>query len=232
MATHAQDVFDVSGAGDTVVAVLSAALAAGLPTAEAMRLANHAAGIAVSKIGTVTVSREELRASLAIEQSSPARPGSLVDLEGARSLRALWATERLTVGFTNGCFDLLHPGHVALIAQAADACDRLIVAINSDASVRRLKGPQRPIQDEKARAEVIGAMRGVAAVMIFDEETPLRPIEALLPDVLIKGADYALDQVVGAETVTAAGGRVILAKLRPGHSTSALVAARHQSASK
>jgi D-beta-D-heptose 7-phosphate kinase/D-beta-D-heptose 1-phosphate adenosyltransferase len=140
-------------------------------------------------------------------------------------LRWAWAKEKLSVGIANGCFDLIHPGHISLITQAAASCDRLIMALNSDASVKRLKGPSRPIQDEGARADVMGAIKGVAAVVIFDEETPLKLIEALQPDVLIKGADYTVDQVVGADIVQHRGGRVVLADLTPGRSTSKLVAA-------
>ena len=138
------------------------------------------------------------------------------------------------MGFANGCFDLIHPGHVALLRQAADACDRLIVGLNADASVKRLKGPARPIQDERARAEVMGAIKGVAAVVLFDEDTPLELLQALQPDILVKGADYREDQVVGADIVRRRGGRVVLADLREGQSTTAIVraaeATRHPTA--
>jgi D-beta-D-heptose 7-phosphate kinase/D-beta-D-heptose 1-phosphate adenosyltransferase len=226
LATVAQDVFDVSGAGDTVVAVLAAALAANMPIRDAMRMANHAAGIVVSKLGTASVTREELAAALTPETvSSDVNDGRLLSLDDAAALRRAWAQEKLSVGFANGCFDLIHPGHVSLIGQAAAVCDRLIMALNSDASVKRLKGPSRPIQDETARAAVMGAIKGVAAVVIFDEDTPLQAIEALQPDVLIKGADYTIDKVVGADIVQKRGGRVVLAQLSPGQSTSRLVAA-------
>jgi D-beta-D-heptose 7-phosphate kinase/D-beta-D-heptose 1-phosphate adenosyltransferase len=224
LATVAQDVFDVSGAGDTVVAVLAASLAAQIPFADAMRMANHAAGIVVAKFGTASVTREELAAALSAEHTSPlVEDGRCVDREGAIALRWSWAREKLTVGFANGCFDLLHPGHVSLLRQAAACCDRLIVALNSDESVRRLKGPHRPVQNEVARAQVMGAIKGVSAVTIFSEETPLELIKALRPDVLIKGADYTEDRVVGADIVKARGGRVLLAELAPGQSTTKLV---------
>jgi D-beta-D-heptose 7-phosphate kinase/D-beta-D-heptose 1-phosphate adenosyltransferase len=224
LATVAQDVFDVSGAGDTVVAVLAAAVGAGIPFIDGMRMANHAAGIVVSKMGTATVTCEELVASLAAEHTSSAiNDGRLVDLEGAVALRRSWANERLTVGLANGCFDLLHPGHVALIRQAAMSCDRLILALNSDDSVRRLKGPLRPVQDEQARAAVVGAIKGVSAVVLFREDTPLELIQALQPDVLFKGADYREEQVVGADVVRGRGGRVVLVDLAPGHSTTTLI---------
>jgi len=224
--TVAQDVFDVSGAGDTVVAVLAAALAADMPIRDAMRMANHAAGIVVSKLGTASVTREELAAALLAESTtSDINDGRLLDRDAMVALRWAWAHEKLTVGIANGCFDLIHPGHVSLIAQAAASCDRLIMALNTDASVQRLKGPSRPIQDESARAAVIGAIKGVAAVVLFDEETPLELIEALEPDVLIKGADYTIDRVAGADIVQKRGGRVVLAELSEGQSTSRIVAA-------
>ncbi|GGE89037.1 D-glycero-beta-D-manno-heptose-7-phosphate kinase [Sphingomonas prati] len=226
MATVAQDVFDVSGAGDTVMAVLAASIAADLPIAEGMRLANHAAGIVVSHMGTATVTRDELIASLAADTvSASVNDGRFVDLDGAVALRWSWAKEKLTVGFANGCFDLLHPGHVSLIRQAAAGCDRLIMALNTDDSVRRLKGPTRPIQDEAARAAVMGAIKGVSAVVLFGEDTPLELITALQPDIIVKGSDYTEDQVVGADIVKARGGRVILIDLSKGHSTSRIVAA-------
>jgi D-beta-D-heptose 7-phosphate kinase/D-beta-D-heptose 1-phosphate adenosyltransferase len=190
-----------------------------------MRVANHAAGIVVSKLGTATATRDEIAASLLCERALPADDdGALLDWDAAQALRWSWAKDKLTVGFANGCFDLLHRGHVSLVKQAAATCDRLIVAINSDASVKRLKGPARPIQDETVRAAVIGAVKGVSAVVIFAQETPLELIEALQPDVLVKGADYTEDRVVGAEIVRARGGRVILAQLTQGQSTSALIA--------
>jgi D-beta-D-heptose 7-phosphate kinase/D-beta-D-heptose 1-phosphate adenosyltransferase len=226
LATVAQDVFDVSGAGDTVVAVLAASVAADMPIRDGMRMANHAAGIVVSKLGTASVTREELAASLLAERTtSDINDGRLLDRDDLVALRRAWAKEKLTVGLANGCFDLIHPGHISLIAQAAASCDRLVIALNTDASVRRLKGPSRPIQDEQSRAAVMGAIKGVAAVVLFDEETPRELIEALQPDVLIKGADYTIDRVVGADVVQARGGRVVLAELSEGQSTSRIVAA-------
>jgi D-beta-D-heptose 7-phosphate kinase/D-beta-D-heptose 1-phosphate adenosyltransferase len=221
--TVAQDVFDVSGAGDTVVAVLVSALAAHMPMSDALRLANHAAGIVVSKLGTSTVTMSEIVASLSPE-TIVEQDGRLLDRSEAVAQRHSWAQDRLVVGFTNGCFDLLHPGHVSLLREAASACDRLIVGINSDASVRRLKGSERPIQSELARSEVIGAIRGVAAVVIFDEDNPLELIRELGPDLLVKGADYALADVVGADFVTERGGRVLLTPIEQGHSTTNLIA--------
>ena len=224
--TVAQEVFDVSGAGDTVVGTLALCLAAGLPIAEAMRAANHAAGIVVGKVGTALVSREELLADLAADDDGGAdvEDGRLLALDDLVALRAFWRRQGLSVGVTNGCFDLVHPGHVSLIRQAAGACDRLVMALNTDASVRRLKGPSRPIQSEAARAEVVGALKGVAAVVLFDEDTPRDLIAALQPDLLVKGADYTEETVVGADIVKASGGRILLARLTPGQSTSRLAA--------
>jgi D-beta-D-heptose 7-phosphate kinase/D-beta-D-heptose 1-phosphate adenosyltransferase len=223
--TVAQAVFDVSGAGDTVIAVLAAGLAAGFSVRESMKLANHAAGIVVAKVGTACVTPEELYASLASELASPSvNDGRHITLDEAVAQRWAWAKEKLTVGVANGCFDLLHPGHISLIKQAAAVCDRLIMALNSDASVGRLKGPSRPIQDQEARAAVIGAIKGVSAVVLFEEDTPLELITALQPDILVKGADYAEDEIVGANVVKARGGRIVLAQLSPAQSTSRLVA--------
>jgi D-beta-D-heptose 7-phosphate kinase / D-beta-D-heptose 1-phosphate adenosyltransferase len=217
--TTALQVFDVSGAGDTVVAAIALCLAAGAPIVEAAYLANAAAGIVVGKRGTATVSTGELLSAL-----RPADDGSesqkIFSLETALRLVRTWRERGLKIAFTNGCFDLLHPGHISLLDQARKSADRLIVGLNADLSIRRLKGPERPIQSEVARATVLAAVKSVDAVVIFPEETPLALIEALEPDVLVKGADYTLDKVVGADFVIEHGGRVMLAKLLDGHSTS------------
>lgn len=221
--TQAAEVFDVSGAGDTVLAAYALAVAGGLPAAQAMRLANAAAGVVVSKAGTAVVTLDELEAAMEPLDHRPEAAGRLLSWEEAAGLRESWRRQGLTVGFTNGCFDLLHPGHVAILREAAAACDRLIVALNTDASVSMLKGPARPVQAETARAEVVGAIRGVDAVVLFGEPTPLELIRTLVPDVLIKGADYAEDQIVGGDVVKAAGGRIVRVTLREGHSTTRLV---------
>jgi D-beta-D-heptose 7-phosphate kinase/D-beta-D-heptose 1-phosphate adenosyltransferase len=215
---RARAVADVSGAGDTMAATLAIALACGASLPEAAALANAAAGIAVTKPGTATVSHAELAAALhrhewlAIDEK-------VADLDAALSRIAAWRREGLRIGFTNGCFDLIHPGHVRLLARARAACDRLVVALNSDASVRRLKGPERPVQNETARATVMASMASADLVMLFEEDTPERLIRAILPDVLIKGADYTMAQVVGADVVRAAGGEIVLIPLEEGHST-------------
>jgi D-beta-D-heptose 7-phosphate kinase/D-beta-D-heptose 1-phosphate adenosyltransferase len=216
--SEAREVFDVTGAGDTVVAVLGAALAADIASPDAARLANTAAGIVVGKLGTAVVRRDELRRALI------APDVKVVSLDSLLEIVAAWRQAGLVVGFTNGCFDLLHPGHLSLLRQARAACDRLIVGLNSDASAGRLKGGGRPVQDEATRAAVLAALPDVDQVVVFGQDTPLELIEAIRPEVLIKGADYALEQVVGADLVKGYGGRIVLAELLPGHSTSATIA--------
>ncbi|MGL5167201.1 MAG: D-glycero-beta-D-manno-heptose-7-phosphate kinase [Afipia sp.] len=214
---------DVSGAGDTVVAVLAVTLAAGTDWDTSLRCATAAAAVAVSKPGTATVSLAELRrkilphASLAAEEKIASH---VADLD---THLAEWGRQGLRVGFTNGCFDILHPGHVRVITQARAACDRLIVGLNSDASVRRLKGPERPVQDERARAEVLAALEAVDLVVVFEQDTPLELITLIKPSVLVKGGDYTREQVVGHEVVAANGGTVVLVDILPGHSTTSLV---------
>ena len=224
LAAEAREVFDVSGAGDTVVATLAAALAVGADLEKAAALANVAAGIVVAKVGTATCYPAEVIAALHHRDISDAEV-KVLSLEQAVERREAWRRQGLRVGFTNGCFDLLHAGHVALLAQARANCDRLIVGLNSDASVKRLnKGPERPINGEMPRAVVLASLGGVDAVTIFDEDTPLTLIQALKPDLLVKGSDYTVDTVVGAAEVQSWGGRVLLADLKPGFSTTGIVA--------
>jgi D-beta-D-heptose 7-phosphate kinase/D-beta-D-heptose 1-phosphate adenosyltransferase len=222
---RAREVFDVSGAGDTVIATLALAHASGRPLTQAMHIANAAAGVVVSKLGTATADVAEVLHELeAQEQEQEGPPPQLQPVGRVQGLVARWKEQGLAVGFTNGCFDILHPGHVALLAAARAQCDRLVVALNTDASVSRLKGPTRPVNKLEARAQVIAALRHVDCVTSFDEDTPLELIRALLPDVLVKGADYTADQVVGGDVVTAAGGRVYLARLVAGQSTTSTIA--------
>ncbi|HTR16509.1 MAG TPA: D-glycero-beta-D-manno-heptose-7-phosphate kinase [Acetobacteraceae bacterium] len=222
--TRAREVFDVSGAGDTVIATLALAHASGLSLVQAMHVANAAAGVVVSKLGTATVDMEEvLRELNAQDRQAQDTTEGLVPVGRMETLVARWKAQGLTVGFTNGCFDILHPGHVSLLAYARSQCDRLIVALNTDESVVRLKGPTRPINTLESRAQVIAAVRHVDGVVAFGEDTPLELIRRLVPDVLIKGADYSIDRVVGADVVQGAGGRVVLAELVPGQSTTAIV---------
>ena len=219
----ARRVIDVSGAGDTLVASFTLALAGGASIANAARLANCAAGIAVSKFGTACVTHEELSDALLSRPDFHLRSKIFEASKALRQMAAKWRDEGLVVGFTNGCFDIIHEGHVELLAEARSHCDRLIVAINSNSSVRKLKGPARPIQSESARAKIISALAFVDAVITFDAATPLDLIADLKPNVLIKGADYKLDQVVGRSAVEANGGRVVLVPLIPNASTTKVV---------
>ena len=224
MPTRAKLVFDVSGAGDAVMATFAYGLVGRLPIEQTMRLANLSAGIVVSKPGTATITLDELRTEAALHEEAAAfRKGGLASVDEARAIREHWRRQGLSVGFTNGCFDLLHPGHVAILRGAARLCDRLVVGLNSDESVARLKGPTRPVQRANARAAVLGAIDCVDLVVVFDQDTPFDLIGALMPDVLIKGADYTEEQIIGADVVRAAGGKVERVKLVEGQSTSDLI---------
>ena len=222
IATTASEVFDVSGAGDTVVATLALAVASGRSVLEAATFANAAAGVSVGKRGTSVVFPHELRRAISLHGLSEDR--KIVDAEDAETIVADWRRSGLKIGFTNGCYDLIHPGHVQLLKQARAACDRLIVALNSDASIRRLKGENRPVQNEEARAAVMASMLAVDLVILFGEDTPLSLIERLKPDVLIKGADYTVETVVGANIVVGNGGKLVLVPLEKGHSTTSIIA--------
>jgi len=220
---HSVKVRDVSGAGDTVAAVLAVALAADADWETALRMANAAAAVAVSKKGTASVTPRELRrkilphAFLAAEEKIIAASGDL------DAYLVDWRKQGLRVGFTNGCFDILHPGHVKVLTAARGACDRLVVGLNSDASAKRLKGEGRPVQDERARAEVLAALEAVDLIVIFEEDTPIDLIAQIRPSVLVKGGDYTRDRVVGHEIVEANGGEVLLVDILPGFSTTSLV---------
>lgn len=218
-----QKVIDVSGAGDTLAASFLLALVSGAGHRNAARLANIAAGIIVGLRGTATIPLAELKSALL--SRIPVSEDTKVFGDWADLVVRVdeWRREGLTVGFTNGCFDLVHPGHVHALKSARALCDRLVVGINSDASVQRLKGPTRPIQSQDARAIVLSAFGFVDAVAVFDEQTPLSLIQAVKPTVLVKGADYTASQVVGKEFVESYGGRVELISLVPDASTSNLV---------
>ena len=220
--TRAREVADVSGAGDTLVAALSVALAAGADLPSAATIANVTAGISVGKQGTATVSQQEVLGVLHI-RDLVSTDNKIADAAEAAARVAAWRASGLRVGFANGCFDLIHPGHVRLLSQARASCDRLVVALNTDASVRRLKGPTRPVQNENSRATVMASLAPVDLVVLFDEETPLALIEALRPDVLVKGSDYTISQVVGADRVQSWGGQVLLVRLQEGHSTTGTI---------
>lgn len=216
--TRAREVADVSGAGDTLVAALAVAIGAGASLPDAATLANATAGISVGKQGTATVSRQELLDVLHLDDLVQT-DRKVVELDAARDIVRDWQRRGLKVGFANGCFDLIHPGHVRLLSEARAACDRLIVALNTDASVKRLKGPNRPLQNEMARATVMASMAPVDMVTLFDEDTPYEMIQVLRPDVLVKGSDYTVEQVVGHDLVQSWGGKVVLVTLKEGHST-------------
>jgi len=222
LATEAREVFDVSGAGDTVLALLALTLGAGGDLGEAAMLANAGAGIVVGKTGTAVVHPDELLRALRSSEMKSAQ-NKIMSLDAVADAAAGWRAKGLSVGFTNGCFDLLHPGHVSLLSQARATCDRLIVGLNTDASVRKLKGDGRPVNSEMARAVVLAALETVDAVVLFDEDTPLKAIEAIKPGVLVKGADYKIETVVGADFVKSHGGRVVLADLVPGQSTTGVI---------
>jgi D-beta-D-heptose 7-phosphate kinase / D-beta-D-heptose 1-phosphate adenosyltransferase len=214
---------DVSGAGDTVVAVLSAMLAMGADFESAMRAANAAGAVVVGKRGTATASVAELRSR--ILPAATLAPEEKIVFDWAMLDEHLieWRKQGLRVGFTNGCFDLLHPGHVKLLAGARAACDRLVVGLNGDASVTRLKGAGRPVQPVQSRAEVLAALEAVDLVAVFDEDTPEKLISRVKPTVLVKGSDYTREEVVGCEIVEALGGEIILIDIVPGHSTTSMV---------
>ncbi|HIJ37844.1 MAG TPA: D-glycero-beta-D-manno-heptose-7-phosphate kinase [Rhodospirillaceae bacterium] len=224
---EAREVFDVSGAGDTVVATMAAAMAGGLPLLDAARLANVAAGIVVGKVGTAVAYGSDLVAALH-HSDLVAGEAKVLTADAAIEQLERWRLKGYRIGFTNGCFDLLHPGHVSLLEQAKAHCDRLVVGLNSDQSVKRLKGPSRPVQSEAARATVLSSLGSVDLVVVFDQDTPLDLITRLRPDLLVKGADYAVAQVVGADLVQGWGGKVILAQLAEGHSTTATIARMNQ----
>jgi D-beta-D-heptose 7-phosphate kinase/D-beta-D-heptose 1-phosphate adenosyltransferase len=219
----ARQVFDVSGAGDTVIAVLALCLASGLRAETAVSVANIAAGIVVGKAGTVPVEKHELLAALAPEIALHGEDKAVSREELVQRV-ALWKANGERVAFTNGCFDLLHIGHITVLEQARRFADRLIVAINSDASVRGLKGAGRPIVGERERARVLAALAAVDAVVVFGEATPLEVIVATRPDVIVKGGDYDAETVVGASEVQTWGGQVKIVPLVEGFSTTRLIA--------
>ncbi|MGB4334391.1 MAG: D-glycero-beta-D-manno-heptose-7-phosphate kinase [Chromatiaceae bacterium] len=218
----AREVFDVSGAGDTVIATFAAGLAAGLDASDTAHLANLAAGVVVGKVGTVPITGPELLAAISGEMALE-QAAKILDLTSARTRVQGWQAAGERVVFTNGCFDLLHVGHVSYLELARRQGQRLVVGLNTDQSVRALKGPERPLIGEQDRARVLAALAAVDAVVLFDEATPLELILALRPDVLAKGADYREDEVVGAPEVKAWGGQVVLIPLVDDRSTTGII---------
>jgi D-beta-D-heptose 7-phosphate kinase/D-beta-D-heptose 1-phosphate adenosyltransferase len=219
---RAREVFDVSGAGDTVIATLAASLAGGLQIETAVELANLAAGIVVSKVGTVPITRHELVAALT--PSSGLTAGEkILDLDRLKLRVAEWRASGETIVFTNGCFDLLHVGHITLLEECRRFGSKLVLGLNADASICRLKGPTRPIVGERERARVMAALAAVDAVVLFAEDTPLELIRAIRPNVLVKGGDYTIETVVGHEDVIASGGRIEIIPTVEGFSTTNIV---------
>ncbi len=214
------EVFDVSGAGDTSLAAIGLALAHGADLATVAGFATLASRIAVTKRGTAIVSLDEIRTGLGIRTTSGAGDFSL---ELVRRRVKSWRAEGLKVGFTNGCFDILHVGHLKVIEEARARCDRLVVGLNSDASVRRLKGPARPVNDEGNRARMLAGLGAVDAVVIFGEDTPIDLIHALEPDLLVKGGDYSPKTIVGYDETVARGGEVHIVALEEGRSTTSTI---------
>lgn len=218
---QAREVYDVSGAGDTSIAALALGLAGGGSLSDAVSLAIAASGIAVGKAGTATVSAAELETALLLGLRNGGV--SYLSLDAAKAQVEAWRDTGLTVGFTNGCFDILHPGHLRVLEEAKSRCGRLVVGLNSDASVSRLKGPSRPVNNADSRARVLSGLMAVDAVVVFEEDTPLDLIEALQPDLLVKGGDYSIDTIVGADIVQARGGSVHIVPLVDGQSTTAAI---------
>lgn len=218
----AKQVFDVSGAGDTVIATLAAALVHGLSHHQAFELANIAAGIVVGKVGTVPVNRDELLAKL-ISQDSAEQADKICELDTLLVRVNQWKQQRKRIVFTNGCFDLLHAGHVTYLEAARKTGDKLILGLNTDRSVSALKGPSRPVIHEADRARVLAALEAVDAIILFDEDTPLKLIDAIRPDIIVKGSDYSEEQVVGGKEVKSWGGKVALIDIVPGRSTSNII---------
>lgn len=219
---RAREVFDVSGAGDTVIATLAAGIAGGLKLTSAVELANLAAGIVVGKVGTVPIAQHELVAALT-PSTGIAGAEKILDFETAVQRVSEWRASGQSVVFTNGCFDLLHVGHVTLLEDCRRFGSKLVLGLNTDASVSRLKGPTRPVVGQNERARVMAALAAVDMVVLFDEETPIELIRGLKPDVLVKGGDYSVETVVGHEIVLAAGGRVEIVPTVEGFSTTNIV---------
>ena len=219
--TRPRQVYDITGAGDMVLSVVGLCLASGADYDEAAALGNVAGGLEVEKIGVAVLTRQEILRDLLDHRRGD--DGKRLDRESLLAEVQHRREAGQSIVFTNGCFDLLHPGHIRLLRQAAALGDYLIVGLNSDASVRRLKGETRPIHSEDARAEILGALECVDAVTVFDDDTPQEILDAIVPDVLVKGGDYRPEEVVGRESVEAAGGRVVLIPLVEGHSTTAMV---------
>lgn len=226
LSATAKQVFDVSGAGDTVIATLAAGLMHGLSPLESLSLANLAAGVVVGKVGTVPITKADLMDAIATAQGSE-QAHKVSELPELLQKVASWKQQGQKIVFTNGCFDLLHAGHVTYLEGAKKRGDKLILGLNTDRSVSALKGPTRPVVNEKDRARVLAALESVDAVILFDEDTPLTLINAIQPQVIAKGSDYTADQVVGGKEVLSWGGEIALIDLVEGRSTTNLIKKMH-----
>ncbi len=218
----AKQVFDVSGAGDTVIATLAAGLMHKLTVLQSLQLANIAAAVVVGKVGTVPISQLDLLEALASQQGS-AQANKVCDLEHLKLKVNAWKSANQKIVFTNGCFDLLHAGHVTYLEAAKKRGDKLILGLNTDRSVSAIKGPTRPVVNENDRARVLAALESIDAVILFDEDTPLNLINTIQPNVIAKGSDYTAEQVVGGKEVQSWGGEIALIDLVEGRSTSNII---------
>ena len=216
---EAREVYDVSGAGDTVVAVMACAISSRANLNDAVSLANTAAGIVVGKFGTAVIPIKELAASYRDKTKLDTKTKIMTSSQILKTIKS-WRSQKLRIGFTNGCFDILHLGHLSLLDQSKKVCDRLVIGVNTDKSVKRLKGEKRPLNPEEARIQILAAMSDVDAIILFDEDTPINLIKRFKPDVLIKGADYTINTVIGADFVIKNGGEIFLAQLKKGFSSS------------
>lgn len=222
LSATAKQVFDVSGAGDTVIATLAAGLMHGLNPLTSLNLANTAAGVVVGKVGTIPITRAELLDALVSQQGNE-QAHKICDMHSLLAKVDTWKQAKQTIVFTNGCFDLLHAGHVTYLEAAKKRGDKLILGLNTDRSVSALKGPSRPVVNEQDRARVLAALESVDAVILFDEDTPLKLINSIKPNIIAKGSDYTADQVVGGKEVLSWGGKIALIDLVQGRSTSNLI---------
>ena len=219
---NAEEVYDVSGAGDTVVASFAACIAANIDIHTAAEFANINAGIVVKKSGTASIETKEIY-SIFNQRNKPNTENKVFKILSIQKIVLEWKNKGLKVGFTNGCFDILHSGHIESLKHASNNCDKLIVALNSDISIKKIKGKDRPIQDELSRVKIISSLSIVDAVILFNEETPIKLIKKIKPDYLIKGADYIISDIVGADIIDSWGGKVIRSKLVKNISTSKLI---------
>ena len=218
--TKAKEIFDVSGAGDTVVSFISACLASKVSMENSVKIANAAAGIVVSKPGTSVAHLSEIILSINEEKNVSSK---LTNLSEGIKIINYWRDKNEKIGFTNGCFDYLHPGHISLFKEAKKKCSKLIVAINSDTSIRKLKGSDRPKQNEFLRAKILNSIKYIDLVIIFSENNPMSILKKIKPDLLVKGEDYKENQIVGSNFVKSYGGKVVRAKIFKNFSTSSII---------